>query len=119
MDKTYILFRVVLSVVILIESIINVIHSLHSQTVSHLGAILPWFAGLEAIAAVMLLIPQTLKIGGWILLVIFAAAIIVHGPVDEMALFVYAAGVMLLITHGSASLPESARSDDGDLRNEK
>jgi hypothetical protein len=114
MEKAYILFRVVLVLVIFIESILTVVHSLHSQTVSHLGAILPWFAGLEAIAAVMLIIPQTLKIGGWVLLVIFAAAVIVHGPVDEMALFVYAAGVVLLMTHGGAFSQNSVRSKSGD-----
>jgi hypothetical protein len=64
--------------------------------------ILPWFAGLEALAAVLLIIPRTLKIGGWILLVIFAAAIIVHGPLHQMPLFAYGAGVIFVMVHGSA-----------------
>ena len=63
---------------------------------------MPYFAGLEAIAAIMLLIPKTLKIGGAILLVIFAVALIIHGPVGQMSLFVYTAGVLLLIFNGSS-----------------
>ena len=88
--------------VILIESALTVVHSMHSQTQSHLGTILPWFAGLEALAALMLLIPQTLKIGGCILLLIFLAALIIHGPAEQMPLFVYAAGVIFVMVHGSA-----------------
>src|SRR5690349_12700908 len=102
MNKAFTLFRIVLALVVFVESVLTVIHSLHSETQSHLGTILPWFAGVEALAAVMLLIPQTVKIGGSLLLLIFAIAIIVHGPAGEMALFVYAAGVILLMAHGGS-----------------
>jgi len=59
-------------------------------------------AGLEALAAVMLLVPRTVTIGGGLLLLIFLAALIVHGPADQMWLFVYAAGVIFIMAHGSA-----------------
>ena len=111
----FIIFHFTLTLIIFIESVITVFHSLHSTTQSHLGAILPWFAGLEAIAALMLLIPKTLKIGGAILLVIFAAALITHGPAGQMALFVYAAGIILLMANGgpigNSKQPEAPASD--------
>src|SRR5689334_12252117 len=100
--RSFVLFHVTLAVVVLIESVMTVVHSLHSQTESHLNHILPWFAGIEALAAVMFLIPQTLKIGGAILLLIFLTAIIVHGPADGMPLIVYAAGIVFVMAHGSA-----------------
>jgi len=90
-------FRVTLATVIFIESLLTVFHSLHSTTQSHLGTVLPWFAGIEAIAAMMLLFPRTAKIAGFILLPIFLIALIIHGPAEQMPLFVFAAGVILLM----------------------
>ena len=116
--RTFVTFHVTLAVVVFIESVLAVIHALHSTTQSHLGTILPYFAGLEAVAALMLLIPWTLRIGGGLLLAIFAAALVVHGPADQMALFVYAAGVIFLMVHGSAYSRPLARSDNGVTREE-
>ena len=98
----FIVFHVTLGLVVFIESVLTIFHSLHSTTASHLGAILPWFAGIEAVAAVLLLIPQTLRIGGGLLLAIFAAAIVIHGPAEQMPLFVYAAGIVFAMVHGNA-----------------
>jgi hypothetical protein len=106
-------FHLTLGIVIFIESVLAVFHSLHSQTESHLGSILPWFAGVEALAALMLLVPQTLKVGGGILLLIFVAALIVHGPADGMPLFVYAAGVAFVMVHGSAYTAKPQMVDEG------
>ncbi len=100
--RALVAFRITLALVIFIESMLRVVHALHSTTESRLGTLLPWFAGAEAVAAIMLLIPQTLTIGGYILLMIFLAAIIVHGPAGQMPLFVYAAGVVLLIANHNA-----------------
>ena len=98
----FIVFHVTLGIVIFIESVLAAFHTLHSATTSHLGAILPWFAGIEALAAVLLLIPQTLKIGGSLLLAIFVVAVVIHGPAQQMPLFVYAAGVIFVMVHGNA-----------------
>jgi hypothetical protein len=100
--RAFVFFHLSLGVVVFIESVLTVVHSLHSPTESHLNRVLPWFAGLEALAAVMLLVPWTLKIGGAILLLIFLAALIVHGPADGMPLIVYSAGVIFIMFHGSA-----------------
>lgn len=91
------LFHITLGIVVLIQSLFAVFHSLRMPLEGHLNIILPWFAGLEAIAAILFLIPKTIKIGGWILLAIFAFAVIVHGPLHGAPLFVYAAGVLLVM----------------------
>ena len=96
------LFKYTLIAVIFIGSALTAYHALHSETVSHLNTILPWFAGAEALAALLLLIPRGRKIAAVVLLLIFAIAIVVHGPAEQLALFVYAAGV-LLIGFGRAS----------------
>jgi hypothetical protein len=108
--RTFVLFHLMLGTVIFVESVLTVVHSLHSQTQSHLASLLPWFAGLEALAAVMLLVPQTIKVGGSLLLLIFLAALIVHGPAEQMPLFVYAAGVIFVMVHGSAYSAGAERS---------
>lgn len=116
---TLTVFRITLVLVIFIESVMTVVHSMHSTTESHLGAVVPWFAGVEAIAAVGLLIPRTVTVSGGVLLVIFTLALIVHGPAGQMALFVYAAAVVLLMANGSASAGGVARSNTGDAREEE
>lgn len=90
------LFQYTLIAVILIGSVLTAFHALHSETVSHLNNILPWFAGAEAIAALLLLVPKVKKLAAIALLAIFAIAIVVHGPAEQLALFVYAAGVLLV-----------------------
>ena len=109
--RAFVTFHLTLGVIVFIESAFAVFHSLHSPTESQLGAILPWFAGAEAIAAIMLLVPQTLKIGGIILLTIFIAVLVVHGPADGMPLFVYATGVIFVMMHGSAYSSSRSTSD--------
>jgi hypothetical protein len=113
------IFRMVLVGVIVVESLITLVHSLHSTTESRLGSILPYFAGLEGLAALMLLIPKTVKFGGVILFGIFAAALVVHGPAQQMPLIVYAAGVLLLMSNAPAGLPGNPRSKSGDEPNKE
>jgi len=90
------IFKYTLVVVIVIASVMTALHAFHSETVSHLNTILPWFAGAEALAALILLVPKVKKVAAIVLLVIFAIALVVHGPLDELVLFVYAAGVLLI-----------------------
>lgn len=92
----YAIFKYTLVAVIVIASVMTAVHAFHSDTVSHLNTILPWFAGLEVIAALVLLVPRLKKIAAVVLLAIFAIALVVHGPLDGLYLFVYAAGVLLI-----------------------
>jgi len=92
----YTIFRYTLVAVIFLSSILTAYHATHSETVSHLNSVLPWVAGLEALAALLLLVPKVKKCAAIALLVIFAIALVVHGPADQLVLFVYAAGVLLV-----------------------
>jgi len=92
----YSIFKYTLVAVIVIASILTILHAFHSETVSHLNTILPWFAGTEALAALLLLVQKVKKVAAVVLLLIFAVALVVHGPLDELVLFVYAAGVLLV-----------------------
>lgn len=105
-------FRVTLAIIIFIESLMTVVHSLHSTTHSDLGNILPWFAGTEAVAALMLLFRPTVKVGGWALLAIFLIALIIHGPAEQMALFVYAAGIVLVMAMKNELRPNPGENPD-------
>jgi hypothetical protein len=92
----YTIFKYTLVAVIFLGSVLTGLHAIHSETVSHLNTLLPWFGGAEAFAALLLLVPKIRKCAAIALLVIFAVAIVVHGPAEQLALFVYAAGVLLI-----------------------
>jgi|SRR4051794_35061658 hypothetical protein len=92
----YNVFKYTLVAVIFLGSVLTALHAMHSETVSHLNAVVPWFAGAEALAALLLLVPRLKKCAAIALLVIFAVAIVVHGPAEQLALFVYAAGALLV-----------------------
>ena len=90
----FILFHVTLAVVIFVLSVLTVVHTenLHLKIL----------AGVEALAAVLLLVPATLRVGAVILLIVFAVVIVMHGLRGELPILIYAAGVVLVAVHGSA-----------------
>jgi mannose/fructose/N-acetylgalactosamine-specific phosphotransferase system component IID len=92
----YNVFKYTLVAVIVFASVMTAMHAFHSETVSHLNTIMPWFAGVEAVAALLLLVSKVKKVAAVVLLVVFAIAIVVHGPLDGLFLFVYAAGALLI-----------------------
>jgi uncharacterized membrane protein YphA (DoxX/SURF4 family) len=61
---------------------------------------------IEAIAAVLFLIPPTMRVGGIGLLLTFAIAFLVHTTRGQFAapLLIYAAGVLFVIVHGPVSV---------------
>jgi hypothetical protein len=67
-------------------------------------------AGVETVAALLFLLPSTLRVGGSGLLLTFAVAIIAHALQGEFVapLLVYAAGVIFVTVHGSAWTQPSA-----------
>jgi hypothetical protein len=101
---SFIAFHLILGVVVFVQSLITVLHAIGVGRAQHSNHALALFAGAEAIAALLFILPATLKWGALSLLVIFFAAIVFHGLHGEMqlTLLVYAAGVMLAMAHGSA-----------------
>jgi hypothetical protein len=62
----------------------------------------PALGGAEIIAVVLFLIPFTALVGGYLLLVVFALAALVHvlhGQYDVEILAVYAAAVLVCLSH--------------------
>jgi hypothetical protein len=100
--RSFIAFHLLLGAVVFIESLITVLRASGHGGTRH--PLLAGFAGLEMIAALLFLWPATLRVGAWALLLIFGFAIIFHGLHGELqlTLLVYAAGVVLVMVHGSA-----------------
>ncbi|HUI10649.1 MAG TPA: hypothetical protein VL221_10000 [Bacteroidota bacterium] len=59
-------------------------------------------AAVEAVGAVLFLIPRTLRTGAWLLLLTIVVAFAFHGSLGEWRgdLVVYAAGIALIAVHG-------------------
>ncbi len=101
--RAFLAFHLTLGIVVFILSVTTLHHALRAADGlrSHHLAIL---AGVEALSAILFLIPGTLRIGGVGLLLTFAAAIVVHALRGEFPgpVLIYAAGTVLVIVHGSA-----------------
>jgi DoxX-like family len=106
------LLRWTLGLVVILESILFAF----SPSAAHflVKAGLPsWIqtvlGGAEILAAVLFLVPLTIAIGGYFLLVIFAFAIllhILHGQYQVGELFVYATAVIVCMAHSQNRKPE-------------
>jgi hypothetical protein len=95
--RTFVLFHCTLACVIFAQSMLALLHALGS---GHNHIIL--LAGAEALACVLFVVPRTLKLGGGVLLVVFAIAILIHGFLAEISLLVYSAAVLFVMVHGAA-----------------
>ena len=109
--RAFIAFHLTLGVVVLAQSLITVLDAFVAGGARHSNYALAVFAGAEVLAALLFLLPATLKAGAWALLVIFAVAVAFHALHGELqsTLLVYAAGVVLVMVHGSASGKASLR----------
>jgi hypothetical protein len=112
------LLRWTLGLVVILESFLFVFSASAAHFLAKVGLpswIQPVLGGAEILAAVLFLVPLTFAIGGFLLLVIFAFAVllhILHGQYQVGDLFVYAAAVMVCMAHpqnrkGEASLERS------------
>jgi hypothetical protein len=105
LHHAFLLFHVTLGLVVLIASLETAFRAVSP----HSGAANPHLAllaGIEAAGAVLFLWPRTLRIGGILMLLTFAVAVIVHGLRGEFGgfLLVYGAGTLFVMAHGPVSL---------------
>lgn len=102
--RSFVSFHCVLAAVVFLQSIGTVLHAFSRGGSGQSGHGLAWFAGVEAVAAVLFLVPATMRVGAMLLLLIFSVAIVLHGLQGELqlSLAVYIAGVVLVMAHGSA-----------------
>jgi hypothetical protein len=96
-----------LGVVVLLDSLLTTQAALQAPN-SHLALL----AGTESIAAVLFLMPATLRWGGGLLIATFALAFLAHAAQGDMhgPLLVYAAATAFVMVHSSAGL-RHARTD--------
>jgi len=100
--RSFVVFRVILGVVVFLLSASAVLRASSGHIVGALRSHLTILAVMEAVAALLFLIPKTAKVGGGILLVIFGVVLAIHGVRGQLALFVYAAGVVLVMVEGGS-----------------
>ena len=95
-------FHFTLAIVVLLQSVWTVKRALSTDgTANH--ALLA-LAIAETLAAIVFMIPQTTRLGGLVLLLVFAVAFsvhLLHGEL-ELGLLVYAAGTLFVVIHGNA-----------------
>jgi len=96
--SAFVYFHIVLGVVLLIGSVQTVLGI--GQQDSHaliLGSV-------ESVAAILFLIPRTVRLGALLLLSVLAAAFLIHLHRGEWpgGLLIYAAGVAFVAVHGGA-----------------
>jgi hypothetical protein len=99
------LLRWTLGLVVILESFLFVFSAPAAHFLAKAGLppwIQPVLGGAEILAAVLFLVPLTIAIGGFLLLMIFAFAVllhILHGQYQVGELFVYAAAVIVCMAH--------------------
>lgn len=95
----------ILGILLIAYSVQTAWHSLKSGTDGaslHVAAL----ASVEAVAALLFLVPSTMRVAGVCLLAAFALAFVLHLTRGEFAsqLLLYAAGVTFIMVHGRVPL---------------
>lgn len=100
--RAFVAFQVVLGLALLYGSVHTAVGALSHG--GHTGVPLAVLGTVEAIGAVLLLVPRTLAIGGVLLLLTIGIATALHAAQGQIRadLLVYAAGTLLVMVQGSA-----------------
>jgi hypothetical protein len=104
LPRSFQIFHLTLGAVVLAQSVETALFAAPLSSQAGASPHLFVLAAVEAAAALLFLMPRTLRVGGWLLLATFAAALVAHALRGELlgTLLVYAAGTLLVMTHGSA-----------------
>lgn len=107
--RAFQLFHAILGLGLLAMSLFALAHALHDLD-DHIHE--AFVAGLQALGAVLLLMPRTVRWGGTALLVVLLPGFVSHliGGDWEIQLLIFAAGVWFVMVHGPAWGRESAQS---------
>ncbi|MEX2154648.1 MAG: Clp protease N-terminal domain-containing protein [Gemmatimonadaceae bacterium] len=103
-------FWMTLALVVLIDSVRPIVAVLAG--VEQFDRQVVVLASIEIVGALLFLVPKTLRYGAWILLAVFAVAIVAHLAKGEFPapLFVYAAGTYFVLVQKQAKRPRSLGS---------
>ena len=105
--RSFTAFHLVLGLGILWLSVRTVMEALHSEAGHHDPHALA-VGAVEAIGALLFLVPRTLRVGAALLLLTIVTAAAIHGVAGHwrIDLLIYAAGVWLVATHqAGAAVP--------------
>lgn len=102
--RSFIIFHLTLGAVVFLQSVIAVFQTRGAGGASHASRGVAVLASAEAVAAILFVVPATLRAGALSLLAILFFALAFHGLHGELqsTLLVYAAGVFFVLVHGSA-----------------
>jgi hypothetical protein len=115
--------RWVLGLVVLLESVQFTLSSSVARLLTNMGLplwIRPALGGSEIVAVLLFLIPPSYLLGGYLLLVVFAFAIVLHllhGEFEVGALLVYIMAVIVCLTHHHR--PARKSSDDAHIAHDR
>ncbi|HEY6951459.1 MAG TPA: hypothetical protein VI758_03565 [Bacteroidota bacterium] len=98
--SAFVVFHITLGAVVFLQNVGTVVRATSGHLADVMRSHLLLLAIAEAIAAILFLLPKTARVGGGILLAIFAVALSIHGIRGELSLLVYAAGVVLVMIEG-------------------
>ena len=98
--RAFIAFHVTLGLAVFVLSVQTVLSALEPVR-GHANHAVVLLAGVEALGAALFVLPRTIKLGGALLLLVFAVALFVHGVERELSLLTYAAGTIFVMVHGS------------------
>ena len=105
--RAFLGFHLTLGIVVLVQSVHTALWAAPFST--HAGGSWHLFvlATVEALGALLFLLPRTLYLGGLLLLSTFAVALVAHAMRGELlsTLLVYAAGTLFVMAHGSVWPP--------------
>lgn len=100
--RAFLLFHAIVGGVLLLNGVMAVSHALHELDGRH--GHLAMVGSLEALGALLFLIPRTVRWGGAALLVVLMGGVAMHlsqGDWEELHYLIYAAGVWLVIVNGA------------------
>jgi uncharacterized membrane protein YphA (DoxX/SURF4 family) len=112
--RSFVAFHWTLGTVVLVQSVHTLGWALAAWGNDPVNVHLALLAGVETVAALLFLVPRTLRVGATLLLATFAVAIVAHVFRLEFPapLLVYGAGTVFVMVHGNPRarrpLPASA-----------
>ena len=91
-----------LGVVIAVQSVQTIVDAQRGYLSGHDRAPALILGTIETIAALLFLVPRTMRFGSVSLMIVFTLAFVIHalGGQPNLALLVYAAGVLFIHIHG-------------------
>lgn len=110
--RSFVAFHLVLGLGLLAGSAETLLHALSPENL-HSHQHLAFLAGIEALGAILFLVPRTLRAGPLLLMATLGIAFVAHSIRGELRpdLAIYAAGALLVFAHGSLWPPRPSAPD--------